>query len=153
MSWVHAYVVLALQSEFTPDLLPPQVPVMVILAPFRCSARSVPAPSPTAALFFAMATFALVRSCAGAKAAGAGAQCGLGCVLRSWETSQSPEQFQSASSSLFPGVSKQACACFLRVESRFPTALLLLPLVFKPPKGTHLPGVKPQVWGSPQYVT
>ena len=39
--------------------------------------------------------------------------------------------------------SKQACAHASRMESRFLTALLLVPLVFKPAKGTHLPGVGP----------
>ena len=40
--------------------------------------------------------------------------------------------------------SKQALACSSQVESRFLTALLLVLLVFKPAKGTHLPGVGPQ---------
>ena len=49
-------------------------------------------------LFLALAAFTLVE---------VQEQDGPGCILGwSWETSQSPEQFQSASSTLFPRVSK-----------------------------------------------
>ena len=40
------------------------------------------------------------------------------------------------------------CACSSRAESQFLTALWEPPLVFKPSKGTHLPGAWPQDWGA-----
>lgn len=40
--------------------------------------------------------------------------------------------------------------CSLQTESRFLTALLFVPLVFKPAKGT-LPGVRSKDWDA-QYV-
>lgn len=40
--------------------------------------------------------------------------------------------------------SEQACVCFSQVESRLLTALMLVPPVFKPVKGTHLLNVRPQ---------
>ena len=45
--------------------------------------------------------------------------------------------------------SKQAGAHASRVESRFLTALLLVPLVFKPAMVTHSLGVDPQGWDAP----
>ena len=46
----------------------------------------------------------------------------------------------------------QASACALLLsKSRFPTALLLVLVVFPPAKGTHLPNRGPQDWGA-QYV-
>ena len=41
---------------------------------------------------------------------------------------------------------KPACTC-AGVESRLPTALLLVPVVLQPAKGAHLPCVGPQGWG------
>ena len=54
----------------------------------------------------------------------------------SWETRKNLIQFHF--SCLVSGVS-QVCACTSLAESRFLTALLLVPLVFKVAKGTHLP--------------
>ena len=64
------------------------------------------------------------------------------------ETDQSLEQFQSAPSTLFLGISRQV----LNKQSRFLTVFLLVPLVFKPAKGIHLPGVGYQGWGAQHVV-
>lgn len=91
-----------------------------------------------------IAAFDLVGSRAEAHGAGVRAQCGLGHALNQLqETDQSPRHFQSASSVLLLGVNKEYSHSS-RANSRFPTALLLVPLVFKSTKGTHLLGVRPQ---------
>lgn len=62
------------------------------------------------------------------------------------ETSQSPRQFNSASSALFLGESKPVY--LLREhKSRFLTALVFVLLVFKLARGTCIPSVRPQGWG------
>lgn len=82
----------------------------------------------------ALAAFTLVESCTRTRGGRMGAQHGLGHALgQSWETDQGARWFQSASSTLLPGVSRH-CVHSLQAETRFLTALLLVPLFFKPAK-------------------
>lgn len=62
------------------------------------------------------------------------------------ETSQSPRQFNSASSALFPGESKHMYLLHEQ-KSRLLTVLVFVLLVFKLARGTCLPSVGPQGWG------
>lgn len=90
-----------------------------------------------------IAAFDLVGSRAEARGAGVGAQCGLGNALNQLqETDQSPRPFNLLPVLLL-GVNKEYSHSS-RANSRFLTALLLVPLVFKSTKGTHLLGVRPQ---------
>lgn len=59
------------------------------------------------------------------------------------ETSQSPRQFNSASSALFPGESKHMYLLHEQ-KSRFLTVLVFVLLVFKLARGTCLPSVGPR---------
>ena len=64
--------------------------------------------------FLGSVTSALVQSSTRARGTGAGIWCRLGYTVGwSWKASQSLGSFQSASSVLFPGVSKLVCVCFM----------------------------------------
>ena len=83
-----------------------------------------------------------VEICQRARMARAGAHLRLGLTLgfaghwpESWAIS-------ACFICLVLGVSKCMHVCSSQTESKFLTVLLFVPLVFKPAKGTHLPGVR-----------
>ena len=80
-----------------------------------------------------------VELCCGLRGAGGGAWCGLGHALVGHSFSLLPLPYFG---------SKQACVHSSRVETRFLTATLSVPLDFKPAKRTHPPCVGPQIWGA-----
>ena len=83
---------------------------MATLTPFTCSIRSKPALAATnehSPWHWQPSAFTLMGSCTGTRGVRVGAQHGLGHALGwSWETGQSPGQFQPASSALLLGVSR-----------------------------------------------
>ena len=137
-------------SWTTPSVLPLREPVIAVRTPFRCCSVSEPI-SHSWALPSAPAVLTLVWICI-TKQAGPQQVLGSG-----WDKHWGDRRKLARVSCSFnllslPGFwSKQACMYSSGVESGFLTTLLLVPLVFKPARGTHLPSVRPQGWGRPIY--
>lgn len=134
-----------------PSMLPPQVPAVATPTPFRWHAGSVLGLLFTTVHSQLRQPHSTVEICQRARMARTGAHLRLGLTLgfvgrwpESWAVS-------ACFLRLVLGVSKCMRVCSLQTESRFLTVLLFVPLVFKPAKGTHLPGVRPLVWVA-QYV-
>lgn len=135
-----------------------------------CSSECMSTPNPVLASSLDRGTVLVQERLEGVLAMGQGTDCGsphplCGAVLQIVWTKQvlsscgPPYWFWlqklakvTCSINLLPLPCFRSVECTLSlVESRFLTALLLGPLVFKPAKGTCLPGFIPQDWGT-QYV-
>ena len=79
-------------------------------------------------------------------------QVGLaGSLSSGWGTAGVVLENQTATRVVFSPPSMPCFTHSSRVESRLPTALLLVPLAFQPAKGSLLPCVRSQGWNT-QYV-
>ena len=117
---------------------------MAAITPFRCSARSKPAPSPSptrSPQSWPPSPYPSGELHRGGRRAGVGAQC---------RSQEAPGTHSLLPPPCFGG--KQVCAHSSWVKSRVLTALPSVPGIFKPANGTPLLSIRPQSWGSQLMV-